>query len=133
MKGLGYNSVEHFLLHCGSPQIKLAKHKTTGKGATKCGEWVFQEHDYYEGKDEIGHKPPYTIPDKYLLPAIGRLQVPLRIADNTTKFKQFETNETTDYMCDKREKDHECEVVHLPEKPVLNAIQEKLYMMNNML
>ena len=41
---MGYDSVEHFLLHCGAPHIKLAKHKTTGKGATKTGEWVFQEH-----------------------------------------------------------------------------------------
>jgi len=42
-KAMGYDSVEHFLLHCGAPHIKLAKHKTTGKGATKTGEWVFQE------------------------------------------------------------------------------------------
>jgi len=62
---LGYQSVEHFILHCGSPQIKLAKHKTTGKGATKCGEWVFQEHLYYEGKDKISHNHPYKIPEEY--------------------------------------------------------------------
>ena len=28
----GYKTVEDFILHCGPPQIKLAKHKTTGKG-----------------------------------------------------------------------------------------------------
>ena len=83
---MGYDSVEHFLLHCGSPQIKLAKHKTTGKGATKTGEWVFQEHDYYDGQDHANCK----ISEQYILPEIGKLITPLRIADNTTKFKQYE-------------------------------------------
>ena len=40
-----------------------------------------------------------------------------------TKFKQFETIETTEYFCENRMKEVECEVVCLPDRPVLNAIQ----------
>ena len=105
-ESLGYNSVEHFLLHCGAPQIKLAKHKTTGKGATKTGEWVFQEHDYYEGQTAPDN---HIIPEDYLLPKIGKLINPLRIADNTTKFRQFKPEETTEHLCKIQSKGLECE------------------------
>lgn len=110
---MGYNSVEHFLLHCGAPQIKLAKHKTTGKGATKTGEWVFQEHDYYEGQNEIINN---KIPDKYLLPPIGFMLVPLRIADNTTKFRQLPYDESTENFCKTRASGIECEGINVIER-----------------
>ena len=61
------------------------------------------------------------------MPSIGRLHQPLRIADNTTKFKQFETTETTEHFCENRMKEVECEVVCLPDRPVLNAIQAEFY------
>ena len=49
---LKYSSVEQFFLHCGSPQLKIQKHKTTGKGKTKCGEPVYMEQIHeYAGKD----------------------------------------------------------------------------------
>ena len=83
--------------------------------------------DTLKGKDKISHNPPYKIPEEYILPSIGRLHQPLRIADNTTKFKQFETIETTEYFCENRMKEVECEVVCLPDRPVLNAIQVGFY------
>jgi len=122
---MGYRNVEHWCLHCASPQIKLAKHKTTGKGATKTGEWVFQEHDKYRGMELIC-PTTHKIPDKDLLPDIGKLREPLRIADNTTKFKQFPEDEKTEAYCKERRSDVECTVSYLPDSPVLNCFLIRL-------
>jgi hypothetical protein len=108
-------NIHHF------PKIKLAKHKTTGKGATKTGEWVFQEHDRYPGQDKIGED--YNIPEAYLLPKIGLDYEPLKIADNTTKFKVLEDHEKTEYYCTTRSCNVSCEVSNAP---VVNCIQIQL-------
>ena len=42
-KSMEYSSVDQFFFHCCAPQIKIQKHKTTGKGKTKQGEPVYME------------------------------------------------------------------------------------------
>ena len=123
---LGYDTIAIFIAHCGPPQLKLAKHKTTGKGKTKSGEWVFQEHDNYPGK----HEPPgpHELPAHQILPDIAK-GPPLNIVCDLVrdKVKKFDEHNETWYYCQKEHQSNvEITITNMPEKPVFESFQVHL-------
>ena len=122
---LGYDTKEIFIAHCGPPQLKLAKHKTTGKGKTKSGEWVFQEHDNYPGKYQL--EGPHPLPDDQILPDIAK-GPPLNIVCDLVrdKVQQFDENNRTWHYCQKTAQNFnnlEITITNMPEKPVFESFQ----------
>ena len=122
---LGYDTKEIFIAHCGPPQLKLAKHKTTGKGKTKSGEWVFQEHDNYPGKNLM--EGPHQIPNDQILPDIAK-GAPLNIVCDLVrdKVQQFDENNRTWHYCQKTSQNFnnlEITITNMPEKPVFESFQ----------
>ena len=122
---LGYDTKEIFIAHCGPPQLKLAKHKTTGKGKTKSGEWVFQEHDNYPGKNLM--EGPHQIPNDQILPDIAK-GAPLNIVCDLVrdKVQQFDENNRTWHYCQKTAQNFnnlEITITNMPEKPVFESFQ----------
>ncbi|CAG5113924.1 Oidioi.mRNA.OKI2018_I69.chr2.g8014.t1.cds [Oikopleura dioica] len=68
VQNLGYRNGEDAMLHIGHPQLKICKHKTTGKGVTKDGEWVIMEEEKYPGKNlDVD-----TLPEEELLSDLGK-------------------------------------------------------------
>merc|ERR1712131_387145 len=128
---LGYDTKEIFIAHCGPPQLKLAKHKTTGKGKTKSGEWVFQEHDNYPGKNML--EGPHEIPADQILPDIAK-GPPLNFCCDLVrdKVQRFEAhNESFHYVKQTQEepmnaKNHEIIITNMPECPVFESFQIRL-------
>ena len=127
---LGYDTKEIFIAHCGPPQLKLAKHKTTGKGKTKSGEWVFQEHDNYPGKNML--EGPHEIPADQILPDIAK-GPPLNFCCDLVrdKVQRFEAhNESFHYVKQTQEepmnaKYHEIIITNMPECPVFESFQAR--------
>ena len=62
--------MDQFFFHCCAPQIKIQKHKTTGKGKTKQGEPVYMEqihqvhgvtHEFYELREIHEFSENYSV------------------------------------------------------------------------
>lgn len=109
---MGFMTIDQFFFHCCAPQIKIQKHKTTGKGKTKQGEPVYMEqiHDY-AGKDENSNE----LSEEHVLPLIGYYpQDYLKMCDTKTPIKKFDEHCTTRYHCQNRTKQIGCIVSHMP-------------------
>ena len=127
-QNLGYDTIAIFIAHCGPPQLKLAKHKTTGKGKTKSGEWVFQEHDNYPGKNQ--NEADLELPADQILPDIAK-GPPLNIVCDLVrdKVKKFDEHNETWYYCQKEHQSNvEITITNMPEKPVFESFQVQLKM-----
>ncbi|CBY17891.1 unnamed protein product [Oikopleura dioica] len=83
---MGYQHGEDAMLHIGHPQLKLAKHKTTGKGVTKTGEWVIMEEEKYVGKDENTNE----LSKETILSRVGRVDGRLDICWTETTLYRAE-------------------------------------------
>ena len=121
---MGFDSIDQFFFHCCAPQIKIQKHKTTGKGKTKQGEPVYMEQIHeYAGKDEDNDQ----LSEENVLPLIGYYpQDYLKMCDTKTPIKKFDEQTTTRFHCQNQSKNIGCGVSHMPDNGDIKSFYVRL-------